>query len=244
MKILIVDDEDHIRAMMRLTLEAAGHSVEEAGDGPAGLNAFGDGQGWDVVLLDQKMPGVEGTDVLREMRRRKPGAVVILVTAFASIDLVIEAMHLGATDFLRKPMTPDALRGAVAAAAGRPAAPRTIPFAPAAGPIETLTMNGFQIRYSGNNRDASGTVRHQFTVTRYPQQHEQTVNVAIDPEAAARVERLTKRDLPPDTGFWRQQAERLLAAYLWSEGSVPRADQLRVADVSRADMDLAAAQSP
>jgi DNA-binding response OmpR family regulator len=237
MKILIVDDEDHIRAMMRLTLEAAGHSVEEASDGPAGLAAFGDGQAWDVVLLDQKMPGVEGTEVLREMRQRKPGAVVILVTAYASIDLVIEAMHLGATDFLRKPMTPDALRGAVAAAASRPAPSRTIPAAPWAGPIETLTMNGFHIRYTGNDRDASGTVRHQFTVTRYPQQYEQTVNVAIDPEAEARVERLT--NLPADTGFWRQQAERLLAAYLWSEGTVPRADQLRVTDISRADLDLA-----
>ncbi|HEX2443127.1 MAG TPA: response regulator, partial [Vicinamibacterales bacterium] len=237
MKILIVDDEDHIRAMMRLTLEAAGHSVAEASDGPAGLQAFGDGQGWDVVLLDQKMPGVEGTEVLREMRRRKPGAVVILVTAFASIDLVIEAMHLGATDFLRKPMTPDALRGAVAAAAGRPAPPRTIPSAPAR-PIETLTMNGFHIRHTGTDRDASGAVRHQFTVTRYPQQQEQAVNVTIDPEAVARVERLTKRELPADAGFWRQQAERLLAAYLWSEGAIPLADQLRVAHVSRADMDL------
>jgi hypothetical protein len=136
-------------------------------------------------------------------------------------------------------MTPDALRGAVAAAAGRPAPPRTIPSAPAAGPIETLTMNGFHISYTGNDRDASGTVRHQFIVTRYPQQHEQTVTVAIDPEAAARVERLTKRDLPADAGFWRQQAERLLAAYLWSEGAVPRADQLRVTDISRADLDLA-----
>ena len=66
---------------------------------------------------------------------------------------------------------------------------------------------------------------------------------AANPEAAARVERLTKRELPADTGFWREQAERLLAAYLWSEGAAPRVDQLRVADVSRADMDLAAALS-
>ncbi len=157
MRILIVDDEDHIRKMMRLTLEAAGHAVEEAADGQTGLASFGDGAGWDAVLLDQRMAGLEGTEVLREMRRRKPDAVVILVTAYASIDLVIEAMHLGATDFLRKPMTPEALRGAVAAAAARaahtPVAPGSSRVAP--GPIETITMNGFHIRYRGM-RDGRG----------------------------------------------------------------------------------------
>jgi DNA-binding response OmpR family regulator len=242
MRILIVDDEDHIRRMMRLTLEAVGHQIEEAADGRAGLDAFGNGGAWDIVLLDQRMAGLEGTEVLREMRRRKPDAVVILVTAYASIDLVIEAMHLGATDFLRKPMTPDALRGAVAAAAARaahaPVAAGVTRDTPA--PIETLTMNGFHIRYRGNETGAEGAVDHRFVVTRYPQMQAQEVAVKIDPEAVARVARLTHRELPPEGGFWRQQAERMLAAYLWSEGTLPGPDQLRVTDVARAELDIAA----
>jgi DNA-binding response OmpR family regulator len=242
MRILIVDDEGHIRKMMRLTLETVGHQVEEAADGQTGLDSFGDGAGWDVVLLDQRMAGLEGTEVLREMRRRKPGAVVILVTAYASIDLVIEAMHLGATDFLRKPMTPDALRGAVAAAAARaahiPVAAGVTPAAP--GPIETLTMNGYHIRYRGSDPGAGGAVDHRFVVTRYPQVQAQEIAVAIDPEAVARVARLTGRELPPSGGFWRHQAERKLAAYLWSEGTVPAPGQLRVTDIARAALDIAA----
>jgi DNA-binding response OmpR family regulator len=242
MRILIVDDEDHIRKMMRLTLEAASHQVVEAANGQAGLDAFGDGKGWDLVLLDQRMAGLEGTDVLREVRRRKPDAVVILVTAYASIDLVIEAMHLGATDFLRKPMTPETLRGAVAAAAARaartPVAAGVTP--PVPGPIETLTMNGFHIRYRGSEIGTGDVVSHRFVVTRYPQVQAHEVAVSIDPGAVARVARLTHRELAPAGGFWRHQAEGLLAAYLWSEGAVPAVDQLRVTDIARAELDVAA----
>jgi DNA-binding response OmpR family regulator len=175
------------------------------------------------------------------MRRRRPDAVVILVTAFASIDLVIEAMHLGATDFLRKPMTPDALRGAVAAAVARAAhAPVAHGVSgETAAPIETLTMNGFHIRYRGSEPGDTGT-GHRFAVTRYPQRQEHDVTVTIDPEAVARVARLARRELPAAGSFWRQQAERMVAAYLWSESAVPGADQLRVTDVSRPDLDLAA----
>ena len=116
MKILIVDDEAHIRQMMRLTLEAAGYQVQEAADGASGLALFGDGREVAVVLLDQKMPGIDGLETLRQLKDRVPDVCVIMVTAFASIDLAVDAMRLGATDFLRKPMTPEALRGAAAAA--------------------------------------------------------------------------------------------------------------------------------
>jgi two-component system chemotaxis response regulator CheY len=67
MKMLIIDDEAHIREMMRLTLEAAGYEVGEAADGDEGLARFGDGSGYDVVLLDQKMPGMDGLETLRRL---------------------------------------------------------------------------------------------------------------------------------------------------------------------------------
>src|SRR2546426_2031945 len=113
---LIIDDEPHVRHMMRLTLETAGYEVGEAADGSQGLAAFGNGAAWDVVLLDQKLPGIEGLDVLRRIKERAPTARVIMVTAFASIELAVEAMKLGATDFMRKPMTPEIVRNTVASA--------------------------------------------------------------------------------------------------------------------------------
>ena len=122
MKLLIIDDEPHIRQMMRLTLEAAGYQVDEATDGQAGLDRFGDGGAYDAVLLDQRMPGLDGLETLQQIKKRAPDACVVMVTAYASIELAVDAMRLGATDFLRKPMTPETLRSATAAAvAGKPA---------------------------------------------------------------------------------------------------------------------------
>ena len=84
MKILIVDDEPHIRRMMRLTLEASGYEVGEAATGEEGLVRFGDGREWAAVLLDQKMPGLDGLETLRQIKARVAEACVVMVTAFAS----------------------------------------------------------------------------------------------------------------------------------------------------------------
>ena len=241
MKILIVDDEPHIRQMMRLTLEAAGYEVGEAVDGHGGLARFGDGREWAAVLLDQKMPGIDGLETLRQLKARVPEACVVMVTAFASIELAVDAMRLGATDFLRKPMTPEMLRGAVAAAlASRPRTPvsRGVEEHPAPK-IETLTLNGFRI--VGPDRPGDLTKgEHAFEVTHFPDGTTTRVLVRIDPEAVARVARLTRRPLQPGGAFWRDQAERLLSAYLWSEGKTPETG-LTVHDVSRDDLDVAAA---
>ena len=109
-KILIVDDESNIRMMLRLALEHVGHTVGLAADGAEGLEKFGGGADWDLVLLDHRMPGIEGIDVLREIRARKPDARVVMITAFGTVDLASEALRLGATDFLRKPFTVELLR--------------------------------------------------------------------------------------------------------------------------------------
>src|SRR6185369_6974530 len=93
-----------------------GYEVGEAGDGEQGLEAFGDGSAWDAVLLDQRMPGMDGLETLRRIKHRDASARVIMSTAYASIELAVDAMKLGATDFVRKPMTPEIVRNAVAAA--------------------------------------------------------------------------------------------------------------------------------
>jgi CheY-like chemotaxis protein len=245
MKVLIIDDEPHIREMMRLTLEASGYEVGDAADGEAGLAQFGDGSAHEVVLLDQKMPGIDGLATLKRLLARAPDARVVMVTAFASIELAVDAMRLGATNFLRKPMTPDALRGAVAGALAEPPARRvlerrTASAQPGRPSIEAMTLNGFGIVATPAPTDTANG-EHTFRVKHRSSGSESTVTVSIDPEAVARVARLSRRALQPGGAFWRGQAERLLAAVLWSEGRVPENGRLIVQDISREDLDVAAA---
>jgi DNA-binding response OmpR family regulator len=240
MRVLIIDDEPHIRQMMRLTLESSGYQVEEADDGEAGLARLRDGAAYDAIVLDQKMPGLDGLQTLRLIRERTPDACVLMVTAYASIELAVDAMKLGATDFLRKPMTPEMLRSAVVAAiavhpAGRSAATR--PAGPAGMSIQTL--NGFQIvPVPRPGRPASP--QHAFVVKHIADGAESTVVVSIDPEAVDRVARLTQRRLEPGGAFWHLQAERLVSAYVWTEGKPPADGRLTVRDISREDLDVAA----
>src|SRR5262245_29471001 len=118
MRVLIIEDEDRLRHMMRLALEPE-HSVGEAPTGEAGREQVGTGSEWDVVLLDQRLPGIDGLETLRRMRQKNPSALVVMVTAFASIELAVDAMKLGAMDFLRKPVAPESLRDALTAALHR-----------------------------------------------------------------------------------------------------------------------------
>ena len=243
MKVLIIDDEPHIRQMMRLTLESSGYSVEEAGSGEEGLRIFGNGRTHDVVILDQKMPGIDGLATLRRLKDRLPEACVLMVTAFASVELAVDAMKLGAFDFLRKPMTPETLRAAVAAAAGnrRPVYPRSGALLGGRPEIQTLTLNGFQITSAPAAKSAAASDEHAFNVKHFADGSERVIKVRIDPEAVDRVQRLTGRRLAPEGAFFRLQAERLLSAYLWSEGKLPDRLDLIVRDVSRDELDIAMA---
>ena len=239
-RILIIDDEENIRRVTRMALETTGYEVGEAADGERGLEAFGDGSGWDAVLLDQRMPGLDGLETLRQIKQRRPDARVIMSTAYASIELAVDAMKLGAADFVRKPMTPETLRNAVAAAlskrlsVGAAAAVPTV----AAGPlIQTITMNGFTIL------EPEGELRvpdeRRFTV-KSPGGEEHEVLVRIDEEAVGYVERMTRRPLPAGNSFWTIQAQRVLTDYLWREGKVPPTRSLTVNDVDRDELPVAA----
>ena len=98
-------------------------------------------------------------------------------------------------------------------------------------------MNGFQIRRSDT---APGSGEHGFRVKHVGDGAEFTVVVSIDPEAVERVARLTQRRLEPGGAFWRSQAERFLAGYIWSEGRGPADGHLKVGDLSLEDLDVAA----
>ena len=231
-RILIIDDEDHIRQVMRMTLEASGYEAGEAADGPQGLETFGDGSGGDAVLLDQKMPGMDGLETLRHLRERNPGARVIMVTAFASIDLAVDAMRLGATDFVRKPMTPEILRNAVTAALGKPGPTSPLAGEPKGGAVELgpavsrLTLNGFRLWPIACATDESHGLHRRRFMVRHPEGREQEVLVEIEPEAVDSIERAAHRRLPVGSAFWTALAERLLNSVLWNEGKVPAGGKL------------------
>ena len=114
-RILIVDDEGHIRQMVRLTLETAGYEVGEAADGIQGLVAFADGSTWDAVLLDQRMPGLDGLETTRSLRRIPELAAlpIVMVTAAAFPQDQANALAAGCDAVLLKPVSLGPLTGAI-----------------------------------------------------------------------------------------------------------------------------------
>jgi DNA-binding response OmpR family regulator len=247
-RVLIVDDEEHIRRMMRMTLETAGYDVAETVDGNEALKLIESDPAWDVVLLDQKMPRMDGLQLLRELKDRAFEGSVIMITAFASIELAVEAMKLGATDFVRKPMTPEILRDAVAAALAKSGGTSRKSLQNAATPYEeeshplihTITMNGFEILRPDDLDDAVSTEPGErvFRV-KNPRGWEREVVVEIPDEVVSYAERMTRRHLPADNSFWTQRAERALATYLWNEGRFPD-HRLRLNDLTAEELDVAA----
>ncbi len=101
-RILVVDDHDSLRKGLVKALAHAGHDVEEAANGTGAIERLQDRQ-FDVVLTDLRMGGADGMDVLRTTRSLQPHAAVILMTAFGSIHTAVEAMKIGAVDFVQKP---------------------------------------------------------------------------------------------------------------------------------------------
>lgn len=102
--------------MIRTTLEAAGHTVDEASDGRAGLDRLS-ASGFDLILLDLSMPVLDGMGMLKALRDSVgPTPPVIVLTAYGSITAAVHATLAGAVDFLEKPSTPDDVRAAIAQA--------------------------------------------------------------------------------------------------------------------------------
>jgi CheY-like chemotaxis protein len=247
-RLLIVDDEEHIRKVIRLTLETAGYQVGEAESGERALTLFGNGSDWDAVILDQKMPGMDGLEVLKRIKDADPAARVIMVTAFASIELAVDAMKLGANDFVRKPMTPDIVRNAVAAALAKdrrvsseleqPPSHKTID----AGPlIDIITMNGFHVvpgRLSG--RPSSESPSERWFVVKAPNGAEAEIVVELDLDSVGYAERMTHKKLSLDSSFWTLHAQRTLTDYLWNEAQIPPGGRLKMHALGRDDIELAA----
>ena len=107
--LLLVEDKNELRAMLRKALERNGHSVDEASDGSAAIQKLRSKR-YQMVLTDLKMPGASGLDVLRESKQADSTIPVILLTAFGSVDEAVSAMKEGAFDFIQKPVDLDHLK--------------------------------------------------------------------------------------------------------------------------------------
>lgn len=102
LRILFADDEAHLRDLMQMELPRLGHEVTVCPDGTAALKAIERGS-FDAALLDIRMPGITGIDVLTQIKQLSPDTQVILLTGHATVDTAVQALRLGAFDYLTKP---------------------------------------------------------------------------------------------------------------------------------------------
>jgi len=107
-KILIVDDELIMRESLAGWLERDGHEVSAASSGEEAMEVLKDSR-FDILLVDIKMEGMSGLDVLKQVKESDPDVDVVMITAYGSIPTAIEAMKKGAYDYLLKPFDPEAL---------------------------------------------------------------------------------------------------------------------------------------
>ncbi len=244
-RVLIIDDESNIRETMRLALEAAGHTAETAADGPAGLERFGSGAEWDLVLLDQRMPGMDGIEVLRRIREIKPDAEVIMVTAFATVDLAVDAMKAGAMDFLRKPFTPDVLRRAVAAGIERnrvAAAAPAKPSAPSPGLLRTgfRSLDGYRFwpapDVASSGITVTGALRRAFVVAS-PQGLTERCTLVLSGRAVEAVLRIAGESNVPAGRVSDAAAWAVLMSRLWEQRGMPPTS-IEVADLTRQHIEV------
>ena len=107
-KILVVDDEKIVRESLFHWFQEEGYQVETAGDGETALRIF-DKNKFDLLLVDMKMPGMSGLELLDKVKEIDKDTIVILITAFASVPTAIKALKDGAYDYVTKPVDPDEL---------------------------------------------------------------------------------------------------------------------------------------
>ena len=110
--VLVIDDEKATLTMFRLFLKAFGYDVHVADDGDSGIRAFGDLHP-PIVFTDLKMPGIDGFDVLKAIKKSDDQTEVIVITGHGDMDLALRALNLDATDFINKPVQRSALQAAL-----------------------------------------------------------------------------------------------------------------------------------
>jgi anti-anti-sigma factor len=152
-KILVIDDEKPTLTMFRLLLSADGYSVLMAKDGWEGLSVF-ERERPPIVITDIKMPGMDGIEVLRRIKEIDANTEVIVITGHGDMDLAIQALNLGATDFINKPIQRQALENALRRAQER---------------IELVRSREDQVSVEAEERSAVVSFRGSLTAGSEPQ---------------------------------------------------------------------------
>ena len=111
-RILVIDDESVICDACRLVLAEKGHAVDRCLTGKTGLLAI-ERSTYDLILLDMKLPDIDGTEILKIVREKAPAPCVIVMTGYSTMSNALQAMKLGAADYLAKPFTDDELVEAI-----------------------------------------------------------------------------------------------------------------------------------
>lgn len=113
-RLLVVDDDRAFRLSTCALLRDDGHEADDAGDAAAAVDAIA-AQRYDLLLLDLKMPGIDGLQLVETLRIRGCTVPILMISGVGTVDLAVRALHLGADDFLTKPVEPDVLSARVAA---------------------------------------------------------------------------------------------------------------------------------
>ena len=114
-KVLVIDDEQIVLDSVKKILSKENYEVDVSQDSKSGLEMALQ-KDYDIVLTDIRMPKIGGMRILMDIRRNKPSVPVVLITGYASVQSAVQAMKLGATDYIEKPFTPEELVDAVSAA--------------------------------------------------------------------------------------------------------------------------------
>ena len=149
-RVLVVDDEESMRYFLTRALKRKGYDVVAVASGEEALEDLANAER-DVILLDLKLPRMDGIAVLREARRIRPRAAVIMMSGFGTVDRALEAMRQGAADFVAKPLKIEDVLTKIAEARGRvapPVRPAAAPPRPRPGPSP---------RFSSRPRSAAGS---------------------------------------------------------------------------------------
>ncbi|MEW5746079.1 MAG: response regulator [Nitrospirota bacterium] len=107
-RILVIDDEEIVRKSCKRALEPEGYTVDIATSGREGFELLGKNT-YDLLLIDLKMPGIDGIEMLRDIKREHPGQNVMIMSGYDTIEHVVLSLASGAEHYLEKPFTPDML---------------------------------------------------------------------------------------------------------------------------------------
>ncbi len=108
-RLLIVEDEETLCESLRRVLSREGYAVDTAGSAESALEIFQDGS-YDLIITDIILPGITGIELLKKIKERRPEQIVIITTAYASLETAVEALRTGAYDYVVKPVMHEEIR--------------------------------------------------------------------------------------------------------------------------------------